>query len=76
MDGAERGTKLYVGMRLSLPLIVFIVFSILKLTQVIDWSWLWVCAPLWIPLAFDVILGTIFIIIFSIMLIAEALRGD
>ena len=26
-----------------------IAFIILKLCDVIDWSWLWVLAPLWIP---------------------------
>lgn len=29
--------------------ILFVVFLILKLCNVIDWSWLWVTAPLWIP---------------------------
>lgn len=28
-----------------------LVFIVLKLTHVIDWSWLWVLAPLWIPAA-------------------------
>ena len=28
-----------------------IVFIVLKLTNVITWSWLWVLAPLWLPLA-------------------------
>ena len=28
-----------------------IVFITLKLTSVIDWSWVWVLAPLWIPFA-------------------------
>jgi len=28
-----------------------IVFITLKLTDVIDWSWLWVLSPIWIPLA-------------------------
>lgn len=36
--------------------LVFIVFLVLKLTHVIDWSWLWVTAPLWIPLAIALIL--------------------
>jgi hypothetical protein len=27
------------------------VFVVLKLTGVVDWSWLWVFAPLWIPFA-------------------------
>ena len=26
-----------------------IVFIVLKLTNVIDWSWLWVLSPIWIP---------------------------
>lgn len=29
-----------------------IVLITLKLTHVIDWSWVWVLAPLWIGLAF------------------------
>ena len=28
-----------------------IVFIVLKLTHYIDWSWWWVLAPAWIPLA-------------------------
>lgn len=31
--------------------LVFIVFLVLKLCHVIDWSWWWITAPLWIPLA-------------------------
>jgi hypothetical protein len=31
--------------------VLFIVFLILKLTNVIDWSWWWVTAPLWGPIA-------------------------
>jgi hypothetical protein len=34
--------------------LLFLVFLVLKLTNVIDWSWWWVTAPLWIPLAFFV----------------------
>lgn len=30
--------------------ILFIVFLVLKLCQVIDWSWWWITAPLWAPL--------------------------
>ena len=28
-----------------------VAFIVLKLCGVIDWSWLWVLAPFWIPLA-------------------------
>ena len=30
---------------------LFIVFLVLKLVGAIDWSWWWVTAPLWLPLA-------------------------
>ena len=30
---------------------LFLVFLVLKLTHVIEWSWWWVTAPLWGPLA-------------------------
>jgi len=36
---------------ISLTMILFIVFLILKLTNNIDWSWWWVTCPLWIGLA-------------------------
>lgn len=29
--------------------VLFVVFLVLKLCHVIDWSWWWVTAPLWIP---------------------------
>jgi hypothetical protein len=40
--------------------LLFVVFLVLKLTNVIAWSWLWVTAPIWIPLA---LLLVVFIII-------------
>jgi len=35
----------------SLLGLLFLVFLILKLTGVIDWSWWWVTSPLWLPVA-------------------------
>lgn len=32
---------------MSLPGAIFVVFLVLKLTSVIDWSWWWITAPLW-----------------------------
>lgn len=32
------------------------IFITLKLCGVISWSWLWVLSPLWIPLAFVVLI--------------------
>lgn len=33
---------------LGLPTILFLIFLVLKLCKVINWSWLWVFSPLWI----------------------------
>ena len=37
--------------------VVFIVFLVLKLIGVIDWSWLWVTAPLWGPVGILAVVG-------------------
>lgn len=49
----------------SFPLgtVLFVVFLVLKLTGVIDWSWWWITAPLWIPVAFVVGIFLLFAII-------------
>lgn len=36
---------------------LFIIFLILKLVDVIDWPWIWVCSPIWIPIAFLLFVG-------------------
>lgn len=41
---------------MGLGTILFIVFLILKLCDVIDWSWWWVTAPLWIPVGLALII--------------------
>ncbi len=40
--------------------VLTILFIVLKLTNVIDWSWWWVLSPIWIPVA--VVLGIIAIV--------------
>ncbi len=49
--------------------IVFVVFLVLKLTGTIDWSWWWVTAPLWGPLA--LVLIVISMIGISLMIKAD-----
>ena len=41
-------TEIKVGIGFGFTL--FIVFLVLKLTEVIDWSWWWITAPLWFPI--------------------------
>jgi hypothetical protein len=48
---------------MGIGMILFIVFLVLKLTGVINWSWWWVTSPLWIPLALGgIIIGIIGVI--------------
>ena len=46
----------------GLPTLLTVAFVVLKLCNVITWSWWWVLAPLWIPVAI-VILGLLFFLI-------------
>lgn len=49
---------------------LFLVFLVLKLTKVIDWSWWWITAPLWGQVALFIIalvVATIVLIIFKII---------
>lgn len=45
---------------LSLPVVVFVVFLILKLTNLVKWSWWWITSPLWIVVALVVVLAVIY----------------
>ena len=36
--------------------LLLIAFIVLKLCHVIEWSWLWVLSPLWIPFALSIII--------------------
>lgn len=40
-----------------------IAFIVLKLIGFIDWSWLWILAPIWMPVAFYLILFLVILII-------------
>ena len=46
-----------------------IVFVVLKLTKYIDWSWWWVLAPLWIPVAL------VFAVVFILGIIGAIVDG-
>ena len=48
---------------ISLTGVLFIVFLILKLTHVIDWSWWWVTAPLWGGLALGLVILVIALLV-------------
>lgn len=50
----------------SASTVLGIVFVVLKLVGVIDWSWVWVLAPFWIPAALFFIVLLVFVILGSI----------
>jgi hypothetical protein len=60
MDNRNYGAT---GGGISLSGLTFIVFLVLKLCNVIDWSWWWVTAPLWIPFAIGVAILLIIVIV-------------
>jgi len=51
---------------LGLSSVLFVVFLILKLTNVIDWRWIWVFSPIWIAVAL-VALVIIVVVVFAIV---------
>lgn len=42
---------------------LFIVFFVLKVLNLLDWSWVWIFAPLWVPVALVILLLIIALIV-------------
>lgn len=42
--------KVTTDWQIIIPVLVTALFFVLKLANIIDWDWIWVFAPLWIPL--------------------------
>lgn len=55
MDDSKKVTVNFGG----IGTILAIIFMVLKLTGHIDWSWWWVFAPIWIPLALVLVIYAI-----------------
>jgi hypothetical protein len=56
-------TKTTATVQVPLVGILGIVFITLKLLGKITWSWLWVLAPFWAPLALAVLIGLVLLLI-------------
>jgi hypothetical protein len=39
--------------------VLFLIFLTLKLTNYITWSWWWITSPIWIPVAFVMVMAGI-----------------
>lgn len=49
-------------MILSTPVLLTIVFFILKVTGIIAWSWLWILSPLWIAAVVSLVVMLVFVV--------------
>lgn len=49
-----------------------ILFIALKLIGIVNWSWLWVLAPLWIPIAIVLAFGVVFLLIAALIGLASS----
>ena len=67
MKGDKQVTTTAGSAGLGLADVLTIVFVVLKLVGVIDWSWIWVLSPLWISLGLVLL---IFLIVFAVIIIA------
>lgn len=48
---------------IGFPALLLLSFIILKLCNVITWSWWWVLSPVWLPIAISVVVfGVIFLL--------------
>lgn len=56
---------------LSLIALAQVVTFILKATGAIDWSWLWVLAPLWVPYALVLFGGSMIVVYLAVYNIKE-----
>ena len=51
----------------SSSFLLFLVFLVLKLTNVINWSWWWITAPLWVPIGLIIATDLIFGLVYEII---------
>lgn len=59
----EKTNQINLNIDLNIGSVIQIVFIILKLTNLIHWSWVWVLSPLWIS---AIIILVVYIILFCI----------
>ncbi|MGZ0151894.1 hypothetical protein ACXJJ3_32890 [Kribbella sp. WER1] len=68
----------HTGQSFPVAAILGIAFVVLKLVGVISWSWLWVLAPFWIPIAVPLVICVPLFVIGGLLLLAAKLleMGD
>lgn len=51
------------GAGLGIPGVLTLIFVVLKLVGVVNWSWLWVLSPLWISLGLIIVVIALIIVV-------------
>ena len=59
------------NINIAIPTPLFLIFLVLKLTGVVDWSWWIVTIPLWLPF---LVFVAVFIFVFFIAMILAVLK--
>lgn len=74
----ETGDTKKIIVQSSFPIcsVTFIVLLILKLIKAIEISWLWVFAPLWIPVALFVAVIVVYFIVMGIGILVALIKGE
>lgn len=67
MTTTRKNYKLPMGF----PSALTVLFIALKLTHYIDWSWVWVLAPLWLPLGVALFFLYVAIVLQAVMKVVE-----
>jgi hypothetical protein len=52
---------------------IYLILPILKLCGVIDWSWLWTLAPIWLPIA--LVLALLIFVAFGLFIVTPIMLG-
>lgn len=52
-----------------------LVFAALKITGVMHWGWLWVLAPLWLPIAVTIEVTLIILVVIVIQALCDTIAG-
>lgn len=61
MSDKEKVTVTFGGF----PALLLIAFIVLKLCNVITWSWWWVLSPVWLPIAISIVIGGLILLLFK-----------
>lgn len=62
MDNNNKTTGASVG--IGFTGLLTIAFIVLKLTGVINWSWVWIFSPIWIPAGIAALIASIILVVY------------